>query len=170
MLISPLKTLKIVGNSSRSNRRRILPTRVTGGSLLTAILGPFSPGSKAIVRNLSISNNRASLPIRLRRKNTGPGELSLISTAIASNSGKRTTSKMPDVRMSKTRLTAASSAVSGDYLRNGSDHVVDICVRHSCVQRQRDEALLLLILQILGRINRNAGWSAPRLAAGGDCH
>ena len=63
--ISPRRTLTRLGSSSIDQRRRNLPTRVIRASpSLTAMPAPMLSAPLTIVRSLSMSNSRPSLPTR----------------------------------------------------------------------------------------------------------
>ena len=56
------------------------------------MIGPPRRGAPSIiVRNLKILNGTKNLPMRCCRKNTGPGESSLMAIATAANSGRSNT-------------------------------------------------------------------------------
>ena len=94
--MSPRITLNSCGSSSRLNRRRSSPTRVTRGSSFSLNMRSRRPRARPgasrprrsaperIVRNFSIVNGRPRRPTRRCRYRIGPGESSLIATAIRS--------------------------------------------------------------------------------------
>ena len=98
--MSPRSTLRICGSSSRLQRRSQAPTRVRRGSCFILNIGPeysFSAPSSSrwlsaptfMERNLKMWNVLPSRPMRSWRKNTGPGESSLMSTAKATSGGQQ---------------------------------------------------------------------------------
>ncbi len=63
-----------------------------------------SSASSYIVRNLRTENGRSLRPVRTCRKNTGPGLVTLISTAVTRKNGEISTRMADDTTRSKVRL------------------------------------------------------------------
>ncbi len=115
-LISPRRTLKSWGNSSRLVFRRMRPIFVILGSLtilnvipsLTSFMvlrdSSRASASVTIERNLYIQNSRPSSPTRFCLNNAGPGESNFTRRAINSRRGLRSSNPSPAAVKSKMRF------------------------------------------------------------------
>ena len=91
MLISPFKTLKNCGSSSRLVRRRNLPTGVQqGSSAVVQCLSLSAVSSSLMVRNLYMRNFLLLRPTRSWMKKIGPDDVSFTREAVATNKGAST--------------------------------------------------------------------------------
>ena len=99
-------------------RRRKRPIGVSRGSLNTLKTGPVCTfrcerNSRSvsaptfIERNLYIVKDASFSPARTCVKNTGPGDVSLITSATNTNTGLKTISAAPDATMSTIRLVTS---------------------------------------------------------------
>ncbi|OFW11082.1 MAG: hypothetical protein A3H27_05080 [Acidobacteria bacterium RIFCSPLOWO2_02_FULL_59_13] len=80
------------------------PIRVILGSSAGVDGPPILSAFATIVRNLKILNSLPCRPTRTPRKNTGPGEFTLMSPAITRNTGHRNTIATADTTVSKARF------------------------------------------------------------------
>ena len=103
--ISPTRIFHSWGSSSRLVLRRKCPMRVIYCSGSCSRWVGISCGvSMRIVRNLRIWKCRLPMPTRFCRKNTGPGESSLMATAKSSSSHERHRMPQADSKISSSRL------------------------------------------------------------------
>ena len=105
MLIWPLRTFIICGNSSILTLLIILPTFVTRGSSFDDQTGPvFSSASSYIDLNLIILNALPFIPLLSCLKKIGPLPVSLIAIAVIIITGKEIIRMISDVRTSISRF------------------------------------------------------------------
>src|SRR4051812_39519460 len=150
---SPRSTFNRFGSSSSEQRRSARPITVflpvgrnsnaSMSSILVSTRCSCTSGT-VMERNLIMSKGRSSLPTRFCMKNTGPGDSSLINSAISANKGLKTT--RPSIEMATSQKRRARSSLSplfGNDRLNGFDDAVDVRVLHEREQGQRDQALEL---------------------------
>src|SRR5262249_3989540 len=108
-----------------------------------------SGAATVMERNFITSKGISPLPMRFWRKNTGPGDSSLISSAISAIRGLNTTSSTPATHISNRRRAVLSgsalTAVSVNDLSQCASYPVGVCVGHQREQRQRHQALELTL-------------------------
>jgi hypothetical protein len=115
--MSPLRTLRSCGSSSRLDRRKNLPIRVTRRSSRHACV-TIGPSSRTvIVRNLKMTNSLAFKPPLGCRNMIGPGLSSLTATAAIKKSGEKNTIAAMETTTSRARLTALSKGVNATLWR-----------------------------------------------------
>ena len=102
--ISPLRTFRSCGNSSRLVERRILPNGVTRLSPGVVHPGPWLSALAYIVLNLTILKRLPSKLTRSCLKNTGPREVSFTRAAISTMRGEKSSNAAHPSTRSTTRF------------------------------------------------------------------
>ncbi len=128
-LISPLRTLKSWGSSSRLVFRKNRPIRVKRGSFIILKAGPsisfkchtFSrsfSASATIERNLYMIKRLPCLPILSWRNNIGPGESIFMRMGMTTHRGRQRKIRIADAIKSKRRFMNCIVGFWKTYLRN----------------------------------------------------
>src|SRR5919106_2023641 len=93
--------------------------------------------SANIERNLKTRNGRPPRPTRTGVNNTGRGESSFTAMATTRSTGSETSKPRIAAQRSNRRLVIVSAARLAQWCPHDIDHVIDVVVRHSRVDRQR---------------------------------